>query len=810
MKTRRTYLAVAIAVGLFLAVAPGRAAIVADFDDGNTGALVDGYPGTPGNGWANDWQEPTSGGTYTAGPTVALAAPLSPAGGNYLTATYDVSAANGQATVSRQYTNSGGVALDQAHTVQFQFRVEDLTNFTDNEDRLFLFDRTGPRFGTDSACSWIITAAGDTRTGSNWNALEWTFFDGDKSGGGYYGDNFVNTGVPLAAGVTYDVTVDVRPADKEWDATITDGTHTYSHSGLGYRIDATTVGGHLNFGGRGSAANDERSFSLDAIRIVPVVIPTAIEADFTDGNGDTAVDQFRGKPGGGWTTQWQVKGNGNVDVTKNITPPTEVRMPSDAGFSEVVPGAGPYLDVSMKHKNNSNNGQAAITRPYGEYGVVDPTGPHTVQFVLRIDESLGGTSPFANAEWDQYFVFDATGLKHGYSESNDASWLIVARGESASRTGNWYLYDGPGDGQPVDTSRLIDTGMSLGSGGGTYSFAVQADPAAGTYDVAISDGSIGRVWTGLGFQKAANEVGQYVTFGSRGNRAADHREFSLDLLRIDPPARQVVANFTDGNGADHVDQFVGRPGNGWVTPWSIKGSSPTAGLTGQVVSTNPLSPGGGEYLSATFQRINSGGQATFNRMYLGEFGLARPQEIRFQYRHDSSLDNFGDHDRVVFFEDARALHTTSSSNRWLIFADGGLFDRNWIVYDGNQGGDRPGAAGRVDSGIRLEEGHVYEFAIQMDPLARLWDVIIHDETAGLTYNSAQALPDHLGFRTGVAHAGGTLNFGGEIDAGERMLFSLDSIRVVEIPEPGTAALLGLAAAAIGRYVRRRRRLADGG
>ena len=187
MRTRRFCAIISIGLALCVTAAQVGTAITADLDDGNTGVLVDGYRGVPGQGWTDEWKRPTSGGAYTTGPGVVSAAPLSPGGGNYLTATYGVSSANGQTTVSRQWGDYGGVALDQAHTVRFQFRPDDLTGFDHNEDRFFLFDRPGYKAGPDAQCPWIIAAAGDTRGGSNWHAQEWTIVDGYKAGGGSSG-----------------------------------------------------------------------------------------------------------------------------------------------------------------------------------------------------------------------------------------------------------------------------------------------------------------------------------------------------------------------------------------------------------------------------------------------------------------------------------------------------------------------------------------------------------------------------------------------------------------------------------------------
>ena len=104
----------------------------------------------------------------------------------------------------------------------------------------------------------------------------------------------------LADGVS-----DTGGAAAKWSGFYTLGT---------YRLDASST---LEIVPSGSG-----QVCADTIALTPAKAPDAIQADFTDGNGSAQVDQFRGRGGMGWQSEWQE--NGNADVTKHATP-TEVR-----------------------------------------------------------------------------------------------------------------------------------------------------------------------------------------------------------------------------------------------------------------------------------------------------------------------------------------------------------------------------------------------------------------------------------------------------------------------------------------------------
>jgi len=498
-----------VTVALLLVPSAALGGVSADFDDGNTSAAADGYPGMAGGGWAGAWSAPTDGASWTTGPTVTSTTPLSPGGGNYLTATLTESSGNRQATVARQFDN-GAVSYAAPHKVRFQFRPEDLNGFTHNDDRFFLFDRTSPRAGTDASVSWMILAAGDTRGDTNWNAGEWFVFDGHKNGGGFYVNQYVNSGIPLSAGTTYDMEVTVYPDAKEWDVTISDGSSTWSQTDLGFRINSAQAGGTLNFGGRANdqSPDDTRSFSLDAVEVAPFE-PASIEANFNRGEGSIYVDQFQGAPGKGWQGGWADQGSGSSTV--------ETAAPLNG------PG-DPYLAVT-----NTGTGDRTVVRGFEQYGLIDPADPYRVQWKWRFDGDPADVNEFG----DRIHFYADDSAENGTNSGN--SWIVGLVG--ADRAGNdihdghWYFYDrtDPNDGFTGDN--MVDTGLSL-LAGQVYDFEVLVYPADGTYDATIFDGTTTFAAEDLVFRNGSTGQFNFLHFGGFVSDPGEDWAFSLDSVRV--------------------------------------------------------------------------------------------------------------------------------------------------------------------------------------------------------------------------------------------------------------------------------------
>ena len=240
-----------------------------NFNDGGTDAApnnsdVDGYPGVGGSGWVGPWSKPenfNTGGSVGAG--VENASPLN-AGGNYLNVDFlagrDGEA--GRAGVSRQYDNA---VQDYTlpHTITFDYRVDSLPTGWDNtSDRIQIFDSTSSTSGSSSADTWGIFAIGTAwspvgTAGKVWSALTNKTFKLTD----------LTPSMTVVEGTTYSFTIDVDPANNQYDVSVFDGTNTATATNADFRRQGGNVGGHVGFSLVGSEVGDTGEFSIDAINI---------------------------------------------------------------------------------------------------------------------------------------------------------------------------------------------------------------------------------------------------------------------------------------------------------------------------------------------------------------------------------------------------------------------------------------------------------------------------------------------------------------------------------------------------------------
>ncbi len=254
MAAPRKAIVLLVAVGVlsyFCAAVEG--AIIANFSGGNGTAQVDQYTGTPGMGWGTAWVpiSPTSG-------TVLNTNPLSPGSGNYLALTFTGSSGSGSAW--RQYD---GVDRTKAHTISWQFRLDDTLNGND----VSIQDRDGTGGISSSASSFIIRLNANNEGGMVAN--QWAFYDGLQNNGGFSTSLFVDSGLTAVVGTTYSFEVTLRPEDREWDVRVTDGVTTVSQNGLGFRRSAFNTPGYLGFGADVGGSSGNLRYSIDNVNIVP-------------------------------------------------------------------------------------------------------------------------------------------------------------------------------------------------------------------------------------------------------------------------------------------------------------------------------------------------------------------------------------------------------------------------------------------------------------------------------------------------------------------------------------------------------------
>jgi len=246
-------------------VGQGHAAILANFTGGNGTSLVDQYQGIAGAGWDAGWG--TSGVTVPTA-TVANGSPIN-GSGNYLNVTYS---ATTDGALGRDFTGTGGLGVDIAQPVTFtlDLRVNTLTGFNSNTDYLSVHATNNndgaSMFNVSGLSSFIIRAYGASPSVGE-NANEWLLYNGASDGATFNTDNFVNSGMALASGTTYQFIITSDPTTKKYSGSINNGTTSVNWSNLGWRSVAASD--KLGFNERVSAGSDLISYSLDNISIVP-------------------------------------------------------------------------------------------------------------------------------------------------------------------------------------------------------------------------------------------------------------------------------------------------------------------------------------------------------------------------------------------------------------------------------------------------------------------------------------------------------------------------------------------------------------
>lgn len=289
----RAMLAVMLFITAWLTGLSGlHAETVANFD-GGTSAVPDAYLGVVGDGWNSPWAEnirSDSPNTTTNNTVPSTGSPVVD-GGNFLSVEVIPGASDTEGSrygVGRDF--SGGVDQTQPYRIEFTYRIdEDLdsteTTFADYHDRYSIAEGTSAYNDTTASNSWSIFGMGGTGAHSHEGCVkQWAFYDGDNNGS-FDGDNpnkMISTGIALTTGGVYQFTIDVYPNEDislcYWNATVNDGTNSFTSTNMGFRTD-DGVGSYLNFLTKKSKATavegeDVRQFSVDGIRISAVPEPS--------------------------------------------------------------------------------------------------------------------------------------------------------------------------------------------------------------------------------------------------------------------------------------------------------------------------------------------------------------------------------------------------------------------------------------------------------------------------------------------------------------------------------------------------------
>jgi hypothetical protein len=270
-----------------------RPTITAHFAGGNTDTVVDAYVGQPGEGWQTAWATAVTRADIVAAvvlPGDMGFSELHSGKGAYLRveATQNTADTQGLAAVTRNYktTTMPGIDWTKQHTIKFTVRVdEDVATFTDFDDRYLMFDSTASRSGTSADCTWMVTAYGGEGAYAGADVVrQWSFYNGDRAGSDLIASLNVDTNIDITTGGVYDFTIVVNPVTQSYDATVSDGTNSFTATDLGWRTSAKSVGGYLSFGARSSALGELRAISLDEVIVTTETTTPTIPGD-TNGNG---------------------------------------------------------------------------------------------------------------------------------------------------------------------------------------------------------------------------------------------------------------------------------------------------------------------------------------------------------------------------------------------------------------------------------------------------------------------------------------------------------------------------------------------
>lgn len=247
------------------------------------------------------------------------------------------------------------------------------------------------------------------------------------------------------------------------------------------------------------------------------------------------------------------------------------------------------------------------------------------------------------------------------------------------------------------------------------------------------------------------------------------------LLGVTQVSAEIMTNFDAGNTTSNPNGYQGQAGDGWSSAWASHTNS-VGELNGTVTNTNPLQTGAGNYLSVTISNSDndsttSAAMAARNHdVVYGGVDTDQPHIVSFLFRPEQ----FDSDSLYRIFERHGTAKGADAATRWYLRAgtDG------WSVYDG----DGDGGASGINTGMDLVEGRTYQVTITVDPTSYSYTVGIADGV------QADYLSPTLGFRNDT-NLSRQIQWGGKDDTGDDLIFSLDSIQITNIPEPGSMALM---------------------
>lgn len=230
----------------------------------------------------------------------------------------------------------------------------------------------------------------------------------------------------------------------------------------------------------------------------------AVVANFTDGFGNTSVDQYDGIPGGGWATSWGRTVGANVSFTK-----TQMLT------ANPMNNGGQYMRATV----TGTSSVAASTAGYygrklssGADGITT-TSPYTVSFDFRA-VNMPGTDNF-------YQLSSNANITQNLSTT---SWALRATSDGA-----WVAVNGDKNGGIASGVVLTNVAFAVDT---VYRITVNVDPAAQSWSVNITDGVNTGSANSLGFRTSAKDGGAALMFGAFVPAGGGSYTFDLDNVAV--------------------------------------------------------------------------------------------------------------------------------------------------------------------------------------------------------------------------------------------------------------------------------------
>jgi len=195
-------------------------------------------------------------------------------------------------------------------------------------------------------------------------------------------------------------------------------------------------------------------FSFVATKVAVQAEEILVKANFSEGDGGSAVDGYPGGAGEGWLEPWRItqpKGGEELFTIKVLQ-------------EDPLPEQTHYLHVETKEPQPS----ITLTRTVNP-SALDLSKAHTVSFILRLD---------ALSPPDGEFRFKVSAQQEEGMGLAKTFWYVL------SQNGFWYAVGKSESGETKWWKSSVP--LRLGT---AYSFLVTVDPEAKTFQVKIHDGA---------------------------------------------------------------------------------------------------------------------------------------------------------------------------------------------------------------------------------------------------------------------------------------------------------------------------------